>query len=67
MTHEQVFELEPGGGFADLPPAALADLDDLAGRKHDLEADHQVTGVAVATADERPTDVPMRPPTSEHG
>ena len=32
VTHEQVLELVSGGGLANLSPATLADLDDLAGR-----------------------------------
>ena len=54
VAHEQVLELVAGRGLADLPTAAVADLDDLAGRQHDLEADDEVAGVAVSATDERP-------------
>ena len=38
MTHEQVLEMEAGGGLADLLPATVTDLDDLAG-VHDADAE----------------------------
>ena len=54
VAHEEVLELVAGRGLSDLPPAAVADPDDLAGREHDLERDHEVARVAETAADQRP-------------
>ncbi len=61
MSHEQVLELVAARRLADLAAAAVPHLDDLAGRQHHLEADHQVAGVAVAPADQRPAVGPDPP------
>ena len=61
VAHEQVLELVAGRRLADLPAAAVADADDLAGREHDLEADDEVARVAVAAADQRPAARPDAP------
>ena len=54
VAHEQVLELVAAGGLADLAADAVADVQDLAGGQHVVEAEHQVAGVPVAGADQRP-------------
>ena len=54
VAGEQLLEVERGRGLAQLAAAALADLDDLAGRQHDLHRDHVVARVAEARAEQRP-------------
>ena len=47
MAHEQVLELVAAGALGDLAADPVADVHDLAGRQHVVEAEHQVAGVPV--------------------
>ena len=55
VAGEELLEVERRArGLAQLAAAALADLDDLAGRQDDLHRDHVVARVAEAGAEQRP-------------
>ena len=54
VAGEQLLEVERGRGLAQLAPAAVADLGDLAGRQHDLHRDDVLARVAEARAEQRP-------------
>src|SRR5215208_4655291 len=54
VAGEELLEIEPGRGLAQLAPSAVADLDDLSRRQHALHRNHEVLSVAVAGAQEGP-------------
>src|SRR3954454_19424889 len=54
VAREELLETEPGRGLAQLAPSAVADLDDLARRQHDLHRNHEIASVAIAGTQEGP-------------
>ena len=54
VADEQVLELIPARGLADLGAAAVADADNFTIGQDDLERDHEVARVTVPGADQRP-------------
>ena len=54
VAHEQRLERVAGRALGQLRAAAVAEADDVAGREHVDEAEHEVARVPVARADQRP-------------